>query len=134
MARSKNQNRMYRFGEAVTIKKKTRVVDKKREHEGKAEGELRPIDQDITGESGNVCADAYFNEERGEQMIPIRLPNEAMVSIPETRLERVDTSGAVRQDGGGQSSPSPVSPETVQFWEKHFADQARLKELEKKEK
>ncbi len=117
---------MFRFGETVRIKKKSRVVDKDRKHEGVDPKHLAPIDQDVSGEQWAVCADTYFSEERGENMIPLKLGNEAMVSVPESRLERTGPR-VVQRDGGGQSSPSPMNSETMEFWARHFKQLERAK-------
>ena len=121
---------MFRSGEEVVIKKQTRAVDKERAHEGQKPGTLPPIDQDLTGEHGAVCADSYFSEEKGEMCIPIQLPNEAMVSVPESRLERVGPR-AVTRDGGGQSMQSPLSPETLEFWREFMKKNGKTKKRRK---
>ncbi len=82
------------MGDAVKIHKKSRLVDEKREGEGRKSGELDPINVDVTGREGHVVAPPYFNEQRGENMVPIRLsladgspnPNGGILSIPMDRL------------------------------------------------
>jgi hypothetical protein len=90
------------LGEQVKIQKKSRVVDTERAHEKAAEGEqLDAIDVDVTGQKGTVCSSSYFNPERGEQMVPIRLagadgrpnPQGPIVSVPVDRLETPNSGG-----------------------------------------
>jgi hypothetical protein len=82
------------MGDAVKIHKKSRLVDEKRAGEGRKPGELDPLNVDVTGRQGHVIAPPYFNEKRGENMVPIRLatadgsvnPNGAILSVPMDRL------------------------------------------------
>lgn len=125
-----NQNRAFQHGEEVRIAKKTHVVDRDRAHEGQAPGVLPPIEQDMTGSEGRVDAQEYYSEEKGEVFVPIRLRNEAVISVPESRLERVGPSGH-RKDGGGQSGVSGVSAETLEFWRKVFENRDKDSSQEK---
>ena len=111
--------RFFAQGEKLVVAKKSIVVDKERAHENLAKG-APPIEQDVTGVTGEVCGDSYQSPGKdGETCVPLRLGNEAVIAVPESRLERVDRSVG-RSDGGGQSTSSPVSRETMTFWERVF--------------
>lgn len=115
-------NRFFDMGQKVKIAKKSRVVDKERLNEGLSPDDRVPIDQDVTGVEGEVCAPSYYNEKRGEYLVPIKLPNEAIVCVPEQRLEKAGLKKERSLDAGGQSSPSPVTPENIEFWKAYFRD------------
>jgi hypothetical protein len=116
-------NRFFDMGQKVKIAKKSRVVDKERLNEGLSPDDRVPIDQDVTGVEGEVCAPSYYNAKRGEYLIPVRLPNEAIVCVPEQRLEKTGLKKARNLTEGGQSSPSPVTTENIEFWKQYFRDQ-----------
>lgn len=84
------ENEMLAFGEKVTIRKKSTVVDESRTQEGYGPPEdRRPINQDVTGQQGQVCGESYESPLKdGESCVPIRLRNGAIVGVPESRLGR----------------------------------------------
>jgi hypothetical protein len=111
--------RQFAQGEKVKVAKKSRVVDKEREHENVEPSTLPEIDQDVTGLTGEVYGESYYSDKRGETLHPIMLPNGAVIAVPEKRLERADKS-VRRNDGGGQSGLSGVSAATLEYWRKRF--------------
>ena len=84
------------------------------------------IDQDVTGSEGEICGEPYVSGEKQEVCVPIRLPNDAVISVPEKRLERADKS-VRRMDGGGQTGMSGVSQESVEFWRDYFRSKGEIK-------
>lgn len=91
------QQRIFGMGGKVRIAKKSRVVDKGRAHEGLSEEDKHPIDQDVTGEEGEICGGEYQSTTKdGEYCVPIKLKNGAVVGVPETRLEPVQAGRAPR--------------------------------------
>lgn len=77
------------LGERVRVARKSRVVDPHRAGEGVAPDVLDPIDQDVTGVEGEVCGPAYESPIKdGARCVPIKLANEAVIGVPEDRLER----------------------------------------------
>lgn len=141
------QQRFFATGEKVKVAKKSRVVDKQRGQEGVARKSCRskgpalpPIDVDAMGWEGEVCAGPYENAKRGEVLVPIRLPNQAVIAVPENRLERTEASPppgvqrAMEQAAGpGGGGVGSVSPATIEFWRNHFANEAAAKKLNEKE-
>lgn len=120
------QNRLFGMGEEVKIAKKSRVVDKERRHEGLAKKDRIPIDVDVTGVEGRVTAPPYWSEKRGQVMVPIKLPNEAVVCVPEDRLEKVAKLPR-NGDAGGGGGFAP-SRETVEFWREYFKREDKKRE------
>lgn len=129
------QQRIFALGERVRVAKKSRVVDKQRAQEGlpKDKKYRPPIDVDVTGISGEVCAPAYESPSRGgEIMVPIRLPNEAVIAVPEDRVERDAPpppreilKAEERAAFGEEKMGSSVSRETLEFWKKYFSNDGR---------
>jgi hypothetical protein len=91
----------FRIDEHVRVEGESRVVDEERRMEGA--DNLPPLNVDVTGTEGHVCSDSYYNEERGENMVPLRIagrdgersPRGAIISVPESRL-RPAQSGKIR--------------------------------------
>lgn len=136
MAKAKQQ-RIFAHGEKVKIKKKSRLYDKDRKQEGAHPNELPPLDVDMTGVEGEVFAPSYENAWRGEVLVPIKLPNEAVIAVPEDRLERTEAPPPIsvlraeeRAAYGDTGGLGAVSPETVKFWEEYFANKAKARELD----
>jgi len=91
------QNRQFAYGDRVRVAKKSRVVDKEREHENLSDEDKVPIDQDVTGLEGEVTGESYASTTKpGEYCVPIKLPNEAVIAVPEKRLERTFESRNIR--------------------------------------
>jgi hypothetical protein len=124
------QQRVFGLGEKLRVRKKSRLVDKDRLQEG-SRASLPPLDVDVTGVEGEVCAPAYENAARGEVLVPIRLPNEAVIAVPEDRLERAGTPPPPSRQRAeeravlGEAVISPVSPETIKFFERYFGARRR---------
>ena len=106
MSSKKTSNHIFNVGEKVRVQKKSWVIDKERAQEGLPAEEKIPIEQNVTGETCEVTALPYWSEEKGEYCVPLKLPNEAVISVPESRLER---------SAGG--SPSA---ETIAYWKEYF--------------
>lgn len=131
----KQAERTFVAGDEVRIAKKSRVVDREREHEGLKDDERIPIDQDVTGTEGRVVGTPYASPTKdGETCIPIERNDGAVMSVPLRRLERVNRTPRVSgssEDGGGFGS---VSRETYEFWRKHFQKKGARQSRKKKRK
>jgi hypothetical protein len=119
---------MFDRGEEVKIAKKSRLVDVARAHEDLTPEARVPIDMDVTGVQGRICGTPYHSTSKdGEVCVPIELGDGNVLGIPASRLERTsrtprtDASESIRQTG-----KSSVSMETMEFWEKHFKEKAKL--------
>jgi len=124
------QNRVFGLGEKVKIAKKSWVVDRERSQEGLPQEERVPIEQDMTGQECEVTGFPYWSEEKGEACVPIKLSNEAVISVPESRLERAHRHTPTRErlersDGVENRGGSAPSKETVEFWRKYFSEQEK---------
>lgn len=83
------KNRLFKIGEKVRVAKRSHVIDREREGEGLAPEDRVPIEQDVTGYEGEVCSQPYESPLKdGTSCIPIRLPNDAVIGVPEDRVER----------------------------------------------
>ena len=126
------QNRVFGLGERVKIAKKSWVVDRERSQEGLPQDDRAPIEQDMTGQECEVVGVPYWSEQKGEVCVPLRLNNEAVISVPEERLERADRTRRKerleRTDGGPDSAGSAPSAETIRGWKKYFEDRDRDEE------
>jgi hypothetical protein len=129
------KNRFFQTGEKVVVKKKTHLLDVKREQEGIPKNvKAEPIDENVTGIEGEIEGAAYQSPTKGNQwMIPIRVGAGGIISIPEERLERQNRTPSLErnQDGGSTAS---MSKESISFWRKYFQQERELKELKKKTK
>lgn len=141
MAAAKQQ-RFFAQDEKLRVVKKSRVYDKERRQEGigskSKRRKARVIDVDVTGAEGVVCGEPYHNPKRGEIMVPIRLRNNAVIAVPEHRLERAEAQPPTQAQraeeqavAGPAGGPGAVSPDTIKFWEEHFANKAKAQELDK---
>jgi hypothetical protein len=136
------QSRVFAQDEKLVVKKKSRLYDKDRKQEGIQSAKDSPppaLDMDVTGISGRVCGETYHNPTRDEYMVPIRLENDAVISVPEDRLERespsspsVEKDEIRAMDGGG--GVGGVSPDTIDFWRKYFENEDKAKRLDELEK
>lgn len=124
--KAKEASRQFAQGERVRVSKKSRVVDEDRLNEGQDPSTLPIIDQDVTGFEGEVCGDSYDAPSGKGVCIPIKLPNHAVISVPEDRLERADRS-LRRLDGGGQIGSSPPTKESIEFWRDYFKKRGEIK-------
>ncbi len=89
-------NRMFAVGEKVRVAKKSHVIDRERANEGLADDDRIPIEQDVTGYEGEVCSQPYDSPMKdGTSCVPIRLPNDAVIGVPEDRVERVGEGGGI---------------------------------------
>lgn len=126
------RNRFFEANEKVRVRKKTHLLDKERKHEGIPKGvQAQPIDEDVTGIEGRVEGGAYQSPTKGgEWMVPIRVGNGGVISVPENRLERA--SNTPRIERSHERGPSAMSPDSVRFWRNYFRKEEELKRLRKK--
>jgi hypothetical protein len=83
------RDRFFRIGEKVRVAKKSHVIDRERDGEGLAPEDRVPIEEDVTGYEGEVCSQPYESPMKdGTSCVPIRLPNDAVIGVPEDRIER----------------------------------------------
>lgn len=122
------KKRAFAMGERVKIAKKSHVIDRERLHEGLAEAEREPIEADVTGAEGEVTAPPYENPQRGETFVPMKLSNGAVVSVPESRLERVKVGGS----GSGGKASVGYSREYAKGYDRAFS--GRNRQVRKKKK
>lgn len=128
------RNRFFESDEKVRVRKKTHLLDKERKHEGIPKGvKAQPIDEDVTGIEGRVEGGAYQSPTKGgEWMVPIRVGNGGVISVPESRLERVNNTP--KKERSHESGPSAMSQESISFWRSYFRKEEELKRLRKKTK
>ena len=127
------QNRIFGLGERVKIAKKSRVVDTERAQEGLPPDDRPAIDQDVTGIEGEVTGIPYESREKGEVCVPIKLENEAVISVPESRLER--TTRTPRKERPERADDTPESPhggfaptkDDIEFWRGYFNRRGKKK-------
>ncbi|MGI0149550.1 MAG: hypothetical protein ACREDF_08485 [Thermoplasmata archaeon] len=121
------KQRIFATGEEVRVKKKSRIVDQDRALENIAPENRVPIDQVVTGVQGMVCSEPYASPMKdGEYCVPIKLANDAVIGVPESRLERV--SRTPRLERSGEGGHSPVSEETVNFWRDYFRQRGEIED------
>jgi hypothetical protein len=83
------RERFFRIGEKVKVAKKSHVIDRERDGEGLDPEARVPIEEDVTGYEGEVCSQPYESPLKdGQSCVPIRLPNDAVIGVPEDRIER----------------------------------------------
>ena len=119
-------NRFFKVGEKVKVVGKSHVIDKARDNEGLAPEDRTPIEEDVTGYEGEVCAQPYESPMKdGGECIPIRLPNDAVIGVPSERIERT----SVLAGSGQKSSFAMMSPPTMEERElgTRFAEYQREK-------
>jgi hypothetical protein len=83
------RERFFKIGEKVRVAKKSHIIDRERDGEGLPPEERVPIEEDVTGYEGEVCSQPYESPLKdGASCVPIRLPNDAVIGVPEDRIER----------------------------------------------
>jgi hypothetical protein len=83
------KRRFFKIGEKVKVAKKSHVIDRERDGEGLAPEDRVPIEEDVTGYEGEVCSQPYESPLKdGTSCVPIRLANDAVIGVPEDRVER----------------------------------------------
>lgn len=131
----KKQQRFFKLGERVVVKKKTHLVDREREHEGIPK-DVTPeaIDENVTGIEGEVESGSYASPSKGgEVYVPIRVGNGGIISVPEGRLERTQNTPSAKREPV-ERGRSSVSREDLAFWRKYFRQEEELKRLKKTKK
>lgn len=87
------RERHFQIGDKVKVAKKSHVIDRERENEGLSPEDRVPIEEDVTGYEGEVCSQPYESPLKdGGSCVPIRLPNDAVIGVPEDRIERAGES------------------------------------------
>lgn len=127
-------NRLFNAGEKVKVKKKTHLLDEKREHEGIPKGyHAEKIDEKVTGIEGEIAGSAYQSPQKGgEWHIPIRVGAGGIIAVPQDRLERENNTP--RTERNPEGSRASMSAGSIKFWRKYFRDQEELKRLRKAKK
>lgn len=133
---AKKANRFFNHGERVVVKKKTHLLDKERQHEGiPGDVKAEQIDENVTGIEGEVEAGSYASPTKGGEIyVPIRVGNGGVISVPESRLERMNNTPSARREPVMAPSVNSVSKESIAFWRNYFRQQDELKALKKTRK
>jgi hypothetical protein len=118
------RERFFKIGEKVRVAKKSHVIDRERDGEGLDPEDRVPIEEDVTGYEGEVCSQPYESPLKdGASCVPIRLPNDAVIGVPEDRIERE----------GERSRSFGWSARAAETWERVFGKKKKDTETHKKE-